>query len=85
LGLLLFGLSNLAYDGWGALLTVTGPVMLALLLLLLFIPLELRTARPLLDVRLFQRSNFSVGNLIGWVAMAILFGSRVANLICSQL
>lgn len=61
LGLLLFGLSNLAYDGWGSLLTVTGPVILALLLLLLFIPLELRTARPLLDVRLFQRRAFWSG------------------------
>jgi len=75
LGLLLFGLSNLAYEGWGSLLTVTGPVILALLLLLLFIPLELRTARPLLDVRLFQRRNFLVGNLITWVAIASLFGS----------
>jgi len=54
---------------------VTGPVILALLLLLLFIPLELRTARPLLDVRLFQRRNFLVGNLIGWVTVASLFGS----------
>src|SRR6266705_3040120 len=42
--------------------------------LLLFIPLELRTARPLLDVRLFQRRNFLVGNLIGWVAVVSLFG-----------
>ncbi|SRR6266699_1902060 len=75
LGLLLFGLSNLAYEGWGSGLSVTGPVILALLLLLLFIPLELRTARPLLDVRLFQRRNFLVGNLITWVAIASLFGS----------
>src|SRR5258706_6421892 len=75
LGLLLFGLSNLAYEGWGSLLTVTGPVILALLLLLLFIPIELRTARPLLDLRLFQRRNFLVGNLITWVAVASLFGS----------
>ncbi len=75
LGLLLFGLSNLAYDGWGSLLTVTGPIMLALLLVLLFIPIELRTVRPLLDVRLFQRRNFLVGNLMTWVAVASLFGS----------
>ena len=53
---------------------MTGPVMLALLLLLLFLPLELRTARPLLDVRLFQRRTFLVGNLIGWVAVVSLFG-----------
>ena len=75
LGLLLYGLSNLAYDGWGSLLTVTGPVVLALLLLLLFIPLEVRTARPLLDVRLFTRRTFLVGNLISWVAAATLFGT----------
>ena len=75
LGLLLFGLSNLAYDGWGSLLTVTGPIILALLLVLLFIPIELRTVRPLLDVRLFQRRNFLVGNLMSWVAVASLFGS----------
>jgi FAD binding domain len=75
LGLLLFGLSNLAYEGWGSLLTVTGPVILALLLLLLFIPIELRTARPLLNLRLFTRRNFLVGNLITWVAVASLFGS----------
>src|SRR5438270_803231 len=75
LGLLLFGLSNLAYDGWGSWLSWTGPGILGLLLLLLFIPLELRTARPLLDVRLFPRRNFLVGNLISWVAVASLFGS----------
>src|SRR6266849_3106367 len=75
LGLVLFGLSNLAYDGWGSLLTATGPSILALLLLAAYIPIELRTARPLLDVRLFQRRHFLVGNLIGWVAVASLFGS----------
>src|SRR5258707_14713334 len=75
LGLLLFGLSHLAYDGWGSLLTVTGPIILALLLVLLFIPIELRTVRPLLDVRLFQRRNFLVGNMMTWVAVASLFGS----------
>ena len=41
LGLLLFGISNLAYDGWGSLLTVTGPSILALLLLAAYIPIEL--------------------------------------------
>src|SRR6202140_2128131 len=57
LGLLLFGLSNLAYDGWGSLLTVTGPSILALLLLAAYLPIELRTAQPLLDLRLFKRRN----------------------------
>ncbi len=75
LGLLLFGLSNLAYDGWGSLLTVTGPSILALLLLAAYIPIELRTAQPLLDLRLFKRRNYLVGSLITWVAFASLFGS----------
>jgi len=75
LGLLLFGLSNLAYDGWGSLLTVTGPSILALLLLAAYIPIELRTAQPLLDLRLFKRRNYLVGSLITWVAFACLFGS----------
>src|SRR5205085_800720 len=75
LWLLLFGLSNLAYDGWGSLLTVTGPSILALLLLAAYIPIELRTAQPLLDLRLFKRRNYLVGSLITWVAFASLFGS----------
>src|SRR5579864_2032054 len=75
LGLVLFGLSNLAYDGWGALLTVTGPSILALLLLAAYIPIELRTAQPLLDLRLFKRRTYLVGSLITWVAFASLFGS----------
>src|SRR5712692_6084717 len=75
LGLLLFGLSNLAYDGWGSLLTVTAPSILALLLLAAYIPIELRTAQPLLDLRLFKRRTYLVGSLITWVAFACLFGS----------
>lgn len=75
LGLFLFGLSNLAYEGWGSLLTVTGPVILALLLVLLFIPLELRTTHPLLDMRLFTKRNFLVGSLMSWIAVSSLFGS----------
>src|SRR5438128_1072233 len=75
LGLVLLGLSNLAYDGWSSLLTVTGPSILALLLLAAYIPIELRTAQPLLDLRLFKRRNYLVGSLISWAAFASLFGS----------
>src|SRR5260221_2937807 len=77
LGLLLFGLSNLAYDGWGSLLTVTGPSILALLLLAAYIPIELRTAQPLLDLRLFKRRNYFGGSLIPWVAFACPTGSTI--------
>src|SRR6202030_3776041 len=74
-GLLLFGLSNLACDGWGSLLAVTGPSILALLLLAAYIPIELRAAQPRLALRLFKRRTYVVGSLITWVAFACLFGS----------
>ncbi len=73
LGLLLYGLSNLAYDGWGSVRTVSGPVIAAVALLLIFVPLELRRRQPLLDLRLFRRRNFALGNLIIWLATVGLF------------
>src|SRR6266498_2052318 len=66
---------TLPFDLRGSLLTVTGPSILALLLLAAYIPIELRTAQPLLDLRLFKRRNYLVGSLISWVAFASLFGS----------
>ncbi len=74
LGLLLFGVSNLSYDGWSSLFTVSGPTVVALFLILVFIPVELGTTRPLLDLRLYGHRNFLVGNLIIWIATVGLFG-----------
>jgi len=75
LALLLYGLSNLSYDGWSSILNVSGPTILALILLVLAVPLELRTKSPLLDLRLFTGRNFLVGNIIIWVATIGLFGA----------
>ena len=75
LGLLLYGLSNLAYDGWGSITTVSGPIIAALLLLLTFIPVELTRRQPLLDLRLFTSRNFWAGNLIIWLGTVGLFGA----------
>lgn len=75
LGLLLFGLSNLSYDGPGALMTVSGPLVAAALLLAVYVPVELGTARPLLDLRLFARRNYWAGSLIAWVSTVGLFGA----------
>ena len=75
LALLLYGLSNLSYDGWNSLLTVSGPTVLALILLIIAVPLQLRTREPLLDLRLFTDRNFLVGNIIIWVATVGLFGA----------
>ncbi len=76
LGLLLYGLSNLAYDGWGSLWTVSGPILLAVALLVIYVPVELRAPRPLLDLRLFGDRTFWAGNAIIWVGTVGLFGSQ---------
>jgi len=44
------------------------------LLLLVYIPVELRTRQPLLDLRLFRGRNFWAGNIIIWLGTIGLFG-----------
>jgi EmrB/QacA subfamily drug resistance transporter len=74
LGLLLFGLSNLAYDGVGDVYTVSGPIALSLVLLAAFIPVELRKDTPLLHLRLYKRRNYALATLIVGVGVVGLFG-----------
>jgi MFS transporter, DHA2 family, multidrug resistance protein len=73
LGLLLFGLSNLAYDGLGDVRMVSGPIIAAVVLLTIFIPFELRRRQPLLNLWLYCRRNFALGNVIAWLATVGLF------------
>lgn len=74
LGLLLYGLSNLAYDGWANVAAVSGPIVASLIFLAAFVPYELRRDQPLLDLRLYQRRNYIVGALISWLSTVGLFG-----------
>ncbi len=74
LGLLLFGLSNLAYDGWQSTGTVSGPILVSLLLLGTFVPVELRARQPLLQLRLYVRRTFLLGTLIVVVGVVGLLG-----------
>jgi len=74
LGLLLFGLSNLAYDGWASVGAVSGPIVVALVLLAAFVPVELRRAEPLVDLRLFQRRTYTLSTIIAALASVGLFG-----------
>ncbi len=74
LGLLLYGTSNLAYDGWNSVLTVSGPIILSVILLVTWIFVELRTAVPLLDLRLFASRNFFWGNVVTWIGTVSIFG-----------
>src|SRR5271165_297318 len=74
LGLLLFGLSNLAYDSWKNILEVGGPLLFGLVLLGIYVPVELHTSQPLLDLRLFRRRTFCIGNLIVALMTLSLYG-----------
>ncbi len=74
LALLLYGTSNLSYDGFASATTVSGPIIIALVLLIGWIPLQLRTRAPLLDLRLFARRNFSIGNIITVLGTIAIFG-----------
>jgi len=73
LGLLLFGLSNLAYDGWDSTRTVSGPVIASLVLLAIFVPVELRRQKPLLNLRLYARKNFVLGTIVILIGTIGLF------------
>ncbi len=73
-GLLLYGLSNLAYDGFQSVSTVSGPVAIAVVLLIIWIAVELRVKQPLLDLRLFKRRNYWAGNVITSLGTIGIFG-----------
>ncbi|MGH2389883.1 MAG: MDR family MFS transporter [Chloroflexota bacterium] len=74
LGLLLFGLSNLAYDGWNSTSTVSGPIVVSVLLLVGFVVEALWSKAPLLQLRLYRRRNYTLGTLIILVGTVGLFG-----------
>jgi DHA2 family multidrug resistance protein len=74
LGLLLFGLSNLAYDGWNSTTTVSGPIIVSILLLAAFVVEALWSSAPLLQLRLYERRNYLLGTLIILVGTVGLFG-----------
>jgi DHA2 family multidrug resistance protein len=74
-GLLLYGITNLASDGWGSLSTVSGPTLLGVGLLLAYVALALVTPAPLLDLRLFRDRNYALGTGVTWLATVGLFGT----------
>ena len=76
LGLMLYGLTNISTDGWGSLLTVSGPAALGALLLALYVVLSLVTPEPVLDLQVFRNRNFLVGNIIISLATVGLFGAQ---------
>jgi DHA2 family multidrug resistance protein len=71
---LVYGVGEAASDGWGS-PTVIGFSVFGALCLLALVVVELRSADPLLDMRLFKDWNFASGNLITWATRFALFGA----------
>ena len=70
---LVYGLSNTANHGWAAASTY-GPLAAAAVLLIAFLAIEVRTARPLLPLRIFADRNRS-----GSYALALLLGTALLS------
>jgi EmrB/QacA subfamily drug resistance transporter len=73
LGLLLYGISNLAYDGWNSTRTVSGPILVSIVLLAGFVIVTWGAAAPLLRLRLYQRRNYVLAAGISLVAAVAIF------------
>ncbi len=71
---LLYGISEAATVGWSAALVLI-PIIVGLLSLLALVVVELRTASPALDVRLFKDGRFTNGNLVAWILQFSFFGA----------
>jgi DHA2 family multidrug resistance protein len=74
LGLLLYGISNLAYDGWADTVDVSGPIVVSLLLIVVFIVTAWRGAAPHLHLRLYQPRNYLLGAAHALVGPVTIFG-----------
>jgi EmrB/QacA subfamily drug resistance transporter len=71
---LVYGLSNTAIHGWTSQLTL-GPIALAAVLLLAFVLIEARTAKPLMPLRIFANRNRSGAYLMMLCAATSAFST----------
>ena len=71
---LVYGISEASTLGWGD-RTVLAAMSGGCVILVAFVMTELRVGDPVLDVRLFFNSTFSLANFLIWVLMTFLFGS----------
>lgn len=70
---LVYGISEAATNGWVS-TKVISFLVTGFILLLALVMVELRTAKPLLDLRFFADWNFTTGSLISWTLQIGLFG-----------
>lgn len=73
---LVYGISEAGQKSWSN-ATVDWSIALGVVLLVAFIFVELRTAEPVMDVRLFKNYTFTIANIVTWSLSAFLFGSLI--------
>lgn len=73
LGLIVYGLIEAPDAGWGSVRTI-GEIGLGLVVLAAFVAVELRTAAPLLDPRVFGNCLFAAGTLTVFLQFFAMFG-----------
>jgi len=69
---LVYGLIRSHPDGWGS-STVTGSLIAAAVLIVLFLVIEVRSRRPMLDLHLLRVPTFNGGLVAAWAISAGLF------------
>jgi EmrB/QacA subfamily drug resistance transporter len=69
-----YGISRAGADGWGNAIVV-GFLVIGGVLLIALIIVELLVNDPVIDLRLFRNSTFTMANILLWATNAVLFGS----------
>src|SRR5205807_9517298 len=71
---LVYGFTQAGTDGWGT-PTVIGSLIAGCVMLVAFVLVELLVSDPVLDLRLFRNSTFTIANVLAWVSSAVFFAS----------
>lgn len=72
--LFLYGFTNLSGDGWSDLGHVTGPIIVGLVIIIMFVCRQLRMETPFLDFRVFKSWDFTVANITIIFTMMAMMG-----------
>jgi EmrB/QacA subfamily drug resistance transporter len=70
---LIYGISQAGSKGWGE-VTVLTPLLIGIAILIVFVVVELRVSDPVLDLRLFTNSTFTLANALLWLNVAVFYG-----------
>src|SRR5436305_140469 len=71
--MLVYGVSGAGTKGWGD-ATVLTALLVGTAILAIFVMLELRRSDPVLDLRLFMNSTFTISNILIWLTTGVFVG-----------